>query len=128
MPISTSLPPTKPSFYEQLRDITESERQRDYGHPLWNFIRIAIRWNIYFGSRIDMVITPVDVAMMMIDMKIARLQNTYTPDSILDVAGYASCISRMDDKLKELGYIHGVQAFEEMNVSQMQELLLEHGE
>jgi hypothetical protein len=117
-----------PSFFDQLKLITTSDRENAYGHPLWNFLRIAIRWNLYFGSRIDMVISPVDVALMMIEMKIARLQNSFTDDSILDIAGYSSCVARMDEKLKELGMTDGVKIFSRMNVTDMIELLKEHGE
>lgn len=115
-------------FYEKLKAITQSDRQRDYGHPLYNFIRIAIRWNVWFGSRIDTVITPLDVAMMSIDMKMARLQNTYKDDSVLDVAGYSSCAERMDEELKRLGYEKGIEIFKEWTLADMITFLKEQGQ
>ncbi len=111
------------TFTERLKEITESERQRDYGHPLINFLRIAVRWNILFESRLGTLITPMDVALMMVDMKLARLQNTYTPDSVLDIAGYASCLSRMDDKMIELGFKNGVKEFSVMTLDGMNKLI-----
>jgi hypothetical protein len=39
-------------------------------------------------------ITPIQVGLMMLDLKIARLQkNPGHYDSLVDVAGYAACLS-----------------------------------
>lgn len=111
-------------FVEELGKITDSERQRDYGHPLFNFLRIALHWNAYLGERAGgMVLTPVDVALMNVGQKIARLQNTFKDDSVLDIAGYAKCVADMDAKMVELGYVDGVNAFRTMSVYDMQNLL-----
>lgn len=110
------------TFAEQLKEITESERQWDYGHPLINFLRIAIRWNVYLANR-GITLTPLDVAMMMIDTKMARLQNTYKYDSVLDIAGYASCIARMDEKMREHGHYGGIKDVEAMGQHEMISLL-----
>lgn len=63
------------------------ERRDDYGDPAEQFRAIAGRWSITLGTPV----TPVQVALCMIDLKLARL--AYDPghvDSLVDVIGYAA--------------------------------------
>ena len=65
------------------------ERRDDYGDPAEQFRAIADRWSITLG----MPITPSQVALCMIDLKLARL--VYDPghvDSVVDVIGYAALL------------------------------------
>lgn len=64
------------------------KREEDYGSPENNFKTIADLWSAYKGVGFS----PVDVAMMMALLKIARIRNgTGTEDSFVDLAGYAAC-------------------------------------
>lgn len=64
------------------------EREQDYGSPEDNFRLIAQLWTAY--TRIPF--SPVDVAMMMILLKTARIATGVgTMDSFVDIAGYAAC-------------------------------------
>lgn len=64
------------------------DREQDYGTPKNNFGIIAGFWSTYLGTNI----TPVDVAMMMALLKIARIKNgPAVGDSYVDLAGYAAC-------------------------------------
>ena len=60
-------------------------RQRDYAHPKINFQRIADLWSIV----LDVDITPEQVALCMIQVKIAREMNRHTRDNIVDLIGYS---------------------------------------
>lgn len=65
------------------------ERRDDYGDPSEQFRAIAARWSITLG----VPITPSQVALCMIDLKLARL--AYDPghvDSVVDVIGYAALL------------------------------------
>jgi hypothetical protein len=65
------------------------ERRDDYGDPAEQFRAIADRWSITLGTPI----TPSQVALCMIDLKLARL--AYDPghvDSMVDVIGYAALL------------------------------------
>jgi hypothetical protein len=65
------------------------ERRDDYGDPGEQFRAIADRWTITLG----MPVTPAQVALCMIDLKLTRL--TYDPghiDSMVDVIGYAALL------------------------------------
>lgn len=63
-------------------------RDEQYGSPEDNFKTIARLWSEY----LEVVISPVDVAMMMSLLKIARIKSgRRTGDSFVDIAGYAAC-------------------------------------
>ena len=73
---------------DNAKAIVLGHREQDYGSPENNFRIIAELWSTYIGYNI----TPVDVAMMMALLKIARIRSgTATEDSFIDLAGYAAC-------------------------------------
>src|SRR4029078_1572014 len=110
---------TKLTFAQQLAHITEVDREADYGHPLNNFTSTALQWTGYFQPKLlpKTIITPVDIGMAQILAKVSREQHRHKFDNILDTAGYASTISRIDDKLVTLGFVEGVRIFETMDIS-----------
>ena len=69
--------------------IINGERAEQYGDAYLNHARIAALWNTYVRSKPD-DLTPVDVAMMMVLMKVARSIETPKDDSFVDIAGYAA--------------------------------------
>lgn len=71
------------------------EREQQYGKPEDNFAIIAKLWSAYKGDSF----TPVDVAMMMALLKIARIKTGVgTVDSFVDLAGYAACAGEIAGK------------------------------
>lgn len=77
----------KETLEEAIRCVC-SDRESQYGTPEDNFRIIADLWSAYKG----IVFSPVDVAMMMSLLKIARVKSgTGTADSFVDLAGYAAC-------------------------------------
>lgn len=95
------------SYLDQAREVTLESRQVEYGHPLINFLNIALRWSLWK----KVVFTPYDVAMMMTDTKIARQQHTHKEDNLVDGIGYLSCVDRMDEYMLRLGYWKGIRTF-----------------
>ena len=88
--------PTSPRerLLKEAINITTSDRNAAYGNPEDNFANIAAYWSSYLtqSTKVDIVISPQDVAHMMILMKVARLATNPTHyDSLLDIAGYAAC-------------------------------------
>lgn len=73
------------------------ERQENYGSQRENFQRIADMWRVILG----VPVTPQQVAMCMIALKLARLVHTNGQhrDSVVDVAGYAECLSKINHGL-----------------------------
>lgn len=63
-------------------------REEDYGAPEDSFGRIAALWSAYLGRQVS----GVDVAALMVLMKVARTQASPAHrDSWVDIAGYAAC-------------------------------------
>lgn len=72
--------------------VNQSRKDR-YGNLEDNFARIATLWNGYlFADRDDMYLSAIDVANMMVLLKIARsYENQSYEDNYVDIAGYAAC-------------------------------------
>ena len=65
-----------------------ADRRKTYGEPREHFAKIAKVWSVY----LDKEISPKDVCVMMMMLKIVRLSKTNSHrDSMLDVIGYAVC-------------------------------------
>ena len=97
-----------PSFYSRVRDILISEqkpnpleealrltmgdRQKAYGHPLEDFSRTAGLWTSLLDKKLKAPITPEEVALAMICLKMSREQNKHKDDNLVDMAGYVNCL------------------------------------
>lgn len=69
--------------------LVNGPRNDDYGPPSEDFARTARLWAGYLGV---VELTSVDVACMMVLLKVSRLRATPTHlDSWIDAAGYAAC-------------------------------------
>lgn len=79
---------------QRANELIGGDRQRDYGAKLQNFAQIAMLWQGTLATKLapNAKITPEDVALLMMQVKIARLAKSPNhEDSILDIAGYAGC-------------------------------------
>ena len=80
---------TRPEILDKAKECVCGQREQDYGSPENNFKLIADLWNAYMQTD---VFSPVDVAMMLGLLKVARIKSgTGTTDSFVDLAGYAAC-------------------------------------
>lgn len=95
------------NWLEEASQITRQDREKAYGAPLINFLRIALFWSAYLGR----LITPLDVAWLMTFVKAGREMQTFKVDNYVDTMGYMDCVYRMDVQLKEMGYVEGVLWF-----------------
>ena len=69
-------------------EIVNGARNQTYGNVEDNFQKIANLWSCYLGFGVG----PIDVAMMMVFLKAARVSTGTTHlDNFVDVAGYAAC-------------------------------------
>lgn len=98
--------PMKPEIMESVLQeaerIIHGERRETYGSPTESFTQIGDYWSTYI-ARLPVVngrvqISPIDVAHMMILMKVSRAQPRYHRDNLVDIAGYAGCV---EDIIKE---------------------------
>lgn len=75
-------------------DYVTNDRNVDNGNPEDNFSAIAEIWTFWLERKygITFKLTPTDVAMLSLMIKIARLIVTETKhDNWIDIAGYAAC-------------------------------------
>jgi hypothetical protein len=80
-----------------------AERGAVYGSPAENFNNCAVLWSEWLRNvhNVTVPITGRDVAMMMVLFKVARLYaGTWHQDSVLDIAGYATCLNQMIEEGK----------------------------
>lgn len=79
---------TRADILELAKASITGRRAEDYGRPEDNFGCIAALWSDYTGH----AYTAVDVAVMMILLKVARVRSDHGGiDSYVDIAGYAAC-------------------------------------
>jgi hypothetical protein len=71
---------------QEAHRLTAKDRQKTYGDPRTNHCRIADLWTTYLEHQI----TPQQVAICMALVKVARLMETETEDSFVDLAAYAA--------------------------------------
>lgn len=97
---------------DKAKTIINGEREEHYGSPENNFGTIAELWTAYLKRTISptIYITNVDVANLMILLKVARLASDYShEDSWVDIAGYAACGSEIiSDYLDRKADLQGV--------------------
>lgn len=83
---------TRAEVLQAAQKIVCTDREQQYGSPEDNFYAIAQYWNIYTG----LYLTPLDVANMMILLKLARESSgRHKDDNYIDIAGYASCAAEL---------------------------------
>lgn len=114
------------SWLKQAEKMTTEDRRKHYGHPLPNFIRIALGWIVIF----DVVLTPLQVAQGMITLKMARDVNMYKEDDWIDTIGYSNTVQMMDERMKNMGYDKGIEYFSDFKdgvlASKLHDILVEH--
>ena len=87
-PCEEATPWTRQRVLKEAERCVCGQREQDYGAPEDSFSRIAEFWVTYKGVEFS----PVDVAIMMALLKIARIsENPQHMDSWVDLAGYAAC-------------------------------------
>lgn len=91
-------------------DLINGQRQADYGDKLANFSQIAMGFQMVLAAKLapGSEISPEDVALCMMQVKIARLAKSPDhSDSILDIAGYAGCYDKLQEERKEITVNNG---------------------
>lgn len=91
---------------EAARACVCGEREQDYGKPEDNFSTIGLLWGVYLRAAhpelakvMDVnAIDAKDVATMMALLKVARIATGSSPDSFVDLAGYAACAGEIVTK------------------------------
>lgn len=71
-------------------DIVGGDRNRSHGDKMQSHQNIAALWNAYLEEVLDRHLTPKDVAVMMVLLKVARTKTgEFNLDDYIDMVGYA---------------------------------------
>lgn len=87
------------TILEEAQRMVYGDRQADYGSVTENFSNIARLWSVIVGKDI----TPEQVGLMMVTLKVARQMNKPKRDNLVDGAGYFATIEKMYDEQKQKG-------------------------
>lgn len=82
---------TQESILQEAERIVNGDRNQDYGDMKTSFENIAKGWSVIAGKEIS----AHQVGLMMVWLKICRENNKPKRDNIVDIAGYAECLSRI---------------------------------
>jgi hypothetical protein len=85
---------SKESILEEAKRIVHGERGENYGHPFEDFSRTAQIWS----AILDMEVTPEQVALCMVGLKISREVNRPKRDNIVDGAGYFETLDMVKEE------------------------------
>lgn len=79
------------SVAQEAEEVINGERAQAYGDMKESFSNIAKMWSVIAKTEI----TPEQVGLMMIALKLCRENNRHKRDNLTDVCGYALCIERI---------------------------------
>ena len=72
----------------EAQSLVHGDRQSDYGHPYHDFSRTAQMWSAILGQEV----TPAQVGLCMIAVKVSRECHKPKRDNLVDIAGYAETV------------------------------------
>jgi len=82
------------NILEEAQRLVHGDRGEDYGHPLDDFTKTAKIWSAILGIEV----TPEQVSLCMIGVKISRQVNKPKRDNLVDAAGYAETTQMVIDE------------------------------
>lgn len=82
---------------EEAEMLVNGDRAKEYGSVLDNFQDIAELWTVIIGAQV----TPEQVALCMVQLKIARQLYKPKRDNLVDAAGYLACYEKLETERNE---------------------------
>lgn len=85
---------------ESADKLIHGPRRASYGPVEESFKRHALVWNGVLLPKLKegMEITPQDVALMMVGLKVTREANAHSQDNLDDICGYTALLEELYDK------------------------------
>ena len=92
----------KDNILKEADNLVNGDRNKAYGSPLKDFERTGKMWSAILGVEV----TPEQVGLCMIALKISRQCNKFKRDNLVDIAGYAHTLEKVfEEKFKSLGNV-----------------------
>ena len=79
------------TILEEAQQIIDGPRRDSYGPVDLSFAQIAAIWTIILGHQV----TPQQVALCMIGLKLQREGNAHSRDNLIDIAGYTLLLEKL---------------------------------
>jgi hypothetical protein len=80
---------------QEAHDIVFGDREEAYDDPNINFRKIAMMWSGMLDKKLTSAITPQDVALMFVLLKVSRESFQPKRDNRVDMIGYTLCLQRI---------------------------------
>lgn len=95
--VTTTREPEPETIAEEAQRIVWGDREQTYDDPNQNFRRIAKMWSGMLDRKLapGCEITPRDVALMFVQLKISRESFKSQRDNRVDMIGYTLCLDRI---------------------------------
>ena len=81
----------QPTILEEAQSAVYGDRQADYGTVTDNFQTIADLWSTILKHKV----TPAQVGLCMVGVKVAREMYKPKRDNLVDIAGYAATLEKL---------------------------------
>jgi len=87
------------TILQEAQRLIYGDRQNDYGHPLDDFAKTAFMWTglLLPKLRLGEEITPKDVALCMVAVKLSREVHKHGRDNLVDAAGYIGTAAMIEE-------------------------------
>lgn len=82
------------AIFNDALNVVYGHRRQAYGTPEDNFTRIGKAWE----SILEIEITPKQVALMMIMLKVVREDHSHQRDNLVDIGGYLLCLEELIER------------------------------
>lgn len=76
--------------------LVNGDRGSDYGHPLDDFTKTAKLWSVVLNAPV----TPEQVALCMLQVKVSRQLNKNKRDNLVDIIGYTLTLDKVINERK----------------------------
>lgn len=85
------------SAIDKAKEIIYGDREKTYGNPADNLLKIAQQWQLYIAQKFgtDVMLDAEDVCYMMTQLKMVRQMNDHHTDNLVDGIGYLALIDRI---------------------------------
>lgn len=90
-----------PTILQEAESLINGDRQQQYGGASESFTRIGELWGAYLGAPVS----ALDVANLMVLLKVSRTKGKYHRDSYVDIAGYSALAERITAEDATLGVL-----------------------
>jgi len=81
-----------PDILQEAAEVLNGDKRDAYGPVYESFNKLAKMWSLILGAPV----TPTQVCLCMIGLKITREMNCHKRDNLVDLAGYSKLLSMLE--------------------------------